>query len=176
MTPLAWLLGLFLPACGAVGAHGLPPPRPIDFARLERPATPNTALAAPAGFRPPPDLVTPAYALAAPALFALVRQVAASEPRTYPAASFAPPLHEDGPLQEDATLQEDWVVRSAWWNFPDLVTAQVTPDGAGHAALILYSRSVYGRSDFGVNRARLRVWLARLAAALPPQAPGPTRK
>ena len=174
MTPLAWLLGLFLPACGAVGAHGLPPPRPIDFARLERPATPNTALAAPAGFRPPPDLITPAYALAAPALFALVRQVAASEPRTYPAASFAPPL------QEDATLQEDWVVRSAWWNFPDLVTAQVTPDGAGHAGLILYSRSVYGRSDFGVNRARLRVWLARVAAALPPalppQAPGPTRK
>ena len=176
MTPLAWLLGLFLPACGAVGAHGLPPPRPIDFARLERPATPNTALAAPAGFRPPPDLITPAYALAAPALFALVRQVAASEPRTYPAASFAPPLQEDATLQEDSMLQEDWVVRSAWWNFPDLVTAQVTPDGAGHAALILYSRSVYGRSDFGVNRARLRVWLARLAAALPPQAPGPTRK
>ncbi len=164
MTPLAWLLGLFLPACGAVGAHGLPPPRPIDFARLERPAAPNTALAAPAGFRPPPDLTTPVYPLAAPALLALVRQVAAGEPRTYPAASFAAPL------------QEDWVVRSAWWNFPDLVTAQVTPDGPGRARLILYARSVYGRSDFGVNRARLVAWLVRLAAALPSQAPGPPRK
>jgi hypothetical protein len=32
---------------------------------------------------------------------------------------------------------------------------------------VLWSRSVYGRSDLGVNRARLTAWLAALDAALP---------
>jgi uncharacterized protein (DUF1499 family) len=41
---------------------------------------------------------------------------------------------------------------------------QVTPE----SGLILWSRSIYGRSDFGVNRARLAAWLAALDAALPP--------
>ena len=39
--------------------------------------------------------------------------------------------------------------------------------GSGHAddgTLILWSRSVYGRSDLGVNKARLRAWLAALDA------------
>ncbi len=161
MTLFAWLLGLVLPACGAVGAHGLAAPVPLDFAHLARPASPNTALAAPAAFRPRPDIATPAYPVPAAALFAAVRAVAAAQPRTYPAAVFA----ERG--------RADWVVRSAVLNFPDLVTAEVVADGAGASRLILYSRSVYGRSDFGVNRARLTVWLAALAAAIPPPDPGP---
>ncbi len=161
MTLFAWLLGLVLPACGAVGAHGLAAPVPLDFAHLARPASPNTALAAPAAFRPRPDIATPAYPVPAAALFAAVRAVAAAQPRTYPAAVFA----DRG--------QADWVVRSAVLNFPDLVTAEVVADGAGASRLILYSRSVYGRSDFGVNRARLTVWLAALAAAIPPPDPGP---
>jgi uncharacterized protein (DUF1499 family) len=33
--------------------------------------------------------------------------------------------------------------------------------------LILGSRSVYGYGDFGVNRGRLKAWLAALGAALP---------
>ena len=161
MTLFAWLLGLVLPACGAVGAHGLAAPVPLDFAHLAHPASPNTALAAPAAFRPRPDIATPAYPVPAAALFAAVRAVAAAQPRTYPAAVFA----DRG--------QADWVVRSAVLNFPDLVTAEVVADGAGASRLILYSRSVYGRSDFGVNRARLTVWLAALAAAIPPPDPGP---
>ena len=49
LTPLAWLLGLLLPACGATGAQGVPATAP-DFAHLVRPSSPNTALAAPAGY------------------------------------------------------------------------------------------------------------------------------
>ena len=49
MTPFAWLLGLFLPACGAVGAAGLPAPLPApvpvplpaDVALIDRPAKPT---------------------------------------------------------------------------------------------------------------------------------------
>jgi uncharacterized protein (DUF1499 family) len=156
MTPLAWLLGLLLPACGASGAHGLPPPAPLDSTHLVRPASPNTALAAPAGFQPRPDVVTPIYPVSADSLFTAVRAAAAAEPRSYPAAIFPD------------RLQADWVVRSAVFNFPDLVTAQVTEAGNGTAKLLLYSRSVYGYSDLGVNRRRLETWLADLDQRLHP--------
>ncbi len=50
-----------------------------------------------------------------------------------------------------------WITRSALWGFPDYTTAQVTPSG-----LTLYGRLRFGRSDLGVNAARLRDWLSRL--------------
>ena len=156
MTPLAWLLGLLLPACGAVGAHGLPVPPPMDVADISRPASPNTALAAPAGFHLAPDIVTPEYPTPAARLYAEIRAVAAAQPRTYPSAAYPD------------RLQADWVVRSAVFNFPDLVTAQVTPAGVGAATLLLYSRSVYGYSDLGANRRRVAAWLATLGKALNP--------
>lgn len=156
MTPLAWLLAFWLPVCGAPGAQGLPPPSLLDFAHLVRPASPNTALAAPAGFRPPPDIVTPTYKVPRSRLYEAIGQVAAAQPRTYPAATYPD------------RLQDGWVVRSAVFNFPDLVTAQVDPAGPDAATLVLYSRSVYGYSDLGTNRSRVRAWLAALDRALNP--------
>ncbi len=50
-----------------------------------------------------------------------------------------------------------WIVRSAFWGFPDYVTAEAGPGG-----LRVWSRLRFGRSDLGVNRARLEDWLARL--------------
>jgi hypothetical protein len=50
-----------------------------------------------------------------------------------------------------------WVVRSVVWGFPDYVTAEAAPGG-----LRVWSRLRFGRSDLGVNRARLEDWLARL--------------
>ena len=150
MTPLAWLIGFVLPACAASGAQGLPQPQPIDMQRIERPASPNTALAGPAGFAPPPDMVTPIYPMPAARLYDAVRAVAAAQPRTFLAADFA------------ALHQTHWVVRSAVFNFPDLITAQISDAGADSSTLVLYSRSVYGRSDLGVNRQRIDRWLAAL--------------
>jgi Protein of unknown function (DUF1499) len=158
LNPLALLAGLFLPACAASGAGGLPPPALIDFAHLERPSTPNTALAAPQGFRPPPDLITHPYSVAASRLYAALQDLSALQPRTYPAAAYA------------SERQLHWIARSAVFNFPDLVTAQVAPSGENASTLILYSRSVYGRSDLGVNRKRLLSWLTALDASLPPSA------
>ncbi len=53
-----------------------------------------------------------------------------------------------------------WQARSAVWGFPDYTTAQVTPEG-----LVIYSRQRFGRQDWGVNAARLRDWLDRIATA-----------
>jgi uncharacterized protein (DUF1499 family) len=156
MTPFAWVLGLFLPACGASGVAGLPPPRPIDMSHLDRPASPNTSLAAPAGFTAAPDIVTPQYAVSAQRLYEDVLAVAASQPRTFLASNDQP------------RLQAQFVVRSAWLNFPDLIVAQVNPAGPDASTLVLYSRSVYGYGDFGVNRARVTTWLADLNRTLTP--------
>ncbi len=122
MTPLGWVLGLFLPACAAAGANGLPIPLLLDVAHIVRPASPNTALAAPAGFVPRPDLVTAVYPVSAERLAAAISAVATAQPRTFLAANYP------------QALQRHWVVRSAVLNFPDLVTAQAMrtqPRGPG---------------------------------------------
>jgi uncharacterized protein (DUF1499 family) len=150
MRVIPMLLGLLLPACAGQGVEGLPVPPPLDFAHIERPATPNTALAAPAGFTPAPDLETRRYTVSPERLYAAIRRVAVAQPRTSLQVSY------------DDRLQADFVARSAVFNFPDLIAVQVTPE----SRLILWSRSVYGRSDLGVNRKRLLAWLGALDADL----------
>jgi uncharacterized protein (DUF1499 family) len=156
MNPIAWLIGLAMPACGFPAAQGLPTPPVIDVAHIVRPSSPNTALAAPRGFDPPPDIVTPPYNVPANRLFALLQDVAASQPRTYPAALYG------------EQLQVHYVARSAVFNFPDLIMVQVREDGPDRSDLIMYSRSVYGESDLGVNRKRVESWIAALQTKLPP--------
>ena len=150
MNSLAWLLGLVLPACGVAGANGVPVPPPMDVTHIVRPASPNTALAAPNGFSPPPDIATPVYPVPADRLYAAIQAVAASQPRTFTAATYPD------------RLQAAWVARSAVFNFPDTIMAQVSPAGRNDATMVLYSRSVYGYSDLGVNRQRVAAWLAAL--------------
>ena len=63
-----------------------------------------------------------------------------------------------------------WQVRSAFWGFPDYVTAEAEPRGsnamtfpeASGTILFIVSRQRFGNGDQGVNAARLRDWLARL--------------
>ena len=51
-----------------------------------------------------------------------------------------------------------YVVRSKLWGFPDYVTARQVGDD-----LQIYSRLRFGRSDMGVNKARVEGWLSVLA-------------
>jgi uncharacterized protein (DUF1499 family) len=156
MNPIAWLIGLVLPACGFPAAEGLPTPPPMDIAQIVWPATPNTALAAPQDFKPPPDIATPSYQLQPDRLFALVQEVGTHQPRTWQAA-----VYPD-------RLQAHYVARSAVFNFPDLIMVQVTKTTPDKSGLIVYSRSIYGHSDLGVNRKRLETWIAALQTKLPP--------
>jgi uncharacterized protein (DUF1499 family) len=150
MRLLPLIASLLFPVCVTDGAAGLPMPSPVVPLRIVRPATPNTALAAPRGFFPPPDIATPLYPLPAARLFATIEKVAAEAPRTYLQVSY------------ETELQADYVARSRAFNFPDLILVAVEPRDKEHAVLILYSRSVYGRSDFGINRSRMKAWLAAL--------------
>ena len=60
------------------------------------------------------------------------------------------------------------MARSALFNFPDLITVQVRAETPGSSDLILWSRSVYGESDLGVNKKRVQAWLDALQSKLPP--------
>ena len=48
--------------------------------------------------------------------------------------------------------------------FPDTIDAEVLPAGDNQSTLAIYSRSLVGRKDFGVNRARLERWYSALDA------------
>lgn len=52
-----------------------------------------------------------------------------------------------------------YVQRSAIFGWPDYVSVRVV-EAEGGAALAVWSRSRYGYSDMGVNRARVERWLA----------------
>jgi uncharacterized protein (DUF1499 family) len=150
LTPLAWLASLAFPACGAVGAAGLPVPTLMDMTAIQRPGTPNTFLAGPEGMKPEPDLVTREHSLPATEMYENARMLFERQPRTYVAAEF--------PQQ----LQVHYVVRSALLNFPDLVTVQTNAAGPAGSTVTIWSRSVYGRGDLGVNRKRTEAWIAAL--------------
>jgi hypothetical protein len=150
LTVLAWLIGFLLPACGVEGAAGLPVPALMDMTKIERPTTPNTFLAGPASMRPTPDEVIGEQNLPASVLYEKIRVLLGAQPRTFVAAEY--------PVQ----LQIHYVVRSKLMNYPDLVTVQVDAGGADRSTLVIWSRSVYGRGDLGVNRDRTTSWLALL--------------
>jgi uncharacterized protein (DUF1499 family) len=53
--------------------------------------------------------------------------------------------------------------RSRLWGFPDHTTVAVTGD-----LLVIYGRLRFGRSDLGVNKARIENWLAALGPLTEP--------
>jgi hypothetical protein len=55
----------------------------------------------------------------------------------------------------DNVDQFDIVERSRYFAFPDIMTVRFFKRGEDKSTLAIYSRSVYGRYDFGVNRERV---------------------
>lgn len=153
-----WHAGIFLAllglsACSGSGAEGqaVPPAGALDH--LQRPASSNTALAAPAGFMPKPDIETRVYDVPPQALYAAVTKLAEGWPRTYRLVRY------------DEVREAAYVARSRVFNFPDTIEVKVSAKDAG-SILVIYSASRYGDSDFGVNRKRVEAWLAQLEADL----------
>jgi uncharacterized protein (DUF1499 family) len=131
----------------------------IDFATLTRPRTPNTFLLAPEGLckQAKVDKTAPVYPVPAAKLRQELLGVVIALPRV------------SHTLADEAGLYDDFVVRSALFGFPDLVSVKFLDLKGGKATLAIYSRSVYGRSDLGVNRARSLAWLAAVNGVIKPQ-------
>ncbi len=59
-----------------------------------------------------------------------------------------------------------YVTRSRLWGFPDYTTVRLTQTGAAWV-LAINGRSRFGKSDVGVNKARIDGWLAGIALTKP---------
>ena len=65
---------------------------------------------------------------------------------------------------DEATGRIEASDRSRWYGFTDDVTIRVGAAGSG-SRIDVRSSSRLGRSDFGVNAARIRAYIAALGAA-----------
>ena len=127
--------------------------KPVDFATLRLAKKPNQYLVCPLGLcqNATPHRQSPDFDLPAAKLLEHWQAVALAAPRT---VAFAAASALAG--------QVSFVQRSRWLAYPDLITIAVLSHGEGKSSFALYSRSVYGRSDFGVNKARVEDWIERL--------------
>ena len=64
---------------------------------------------------------------------------------------------------QPAREQYDFEALTRLAQFPDTVTVRFLPAGEGNSTLAIYSRSHYGRNDFGANRKRIEAWLELLS-------------
>jgi hypothetical protein len=140
------LLFWAMPACAAAGAGGLPLPDPLDITAAAAGRPGNAKLLAPGFLDLAPDIVAPVYPLDAATLFDALLAVGQGMERWFLAASYP------------SRLQAHFVARSARLNFPDLVMVEARACDDVGAAPVVFSRSVHGRLDFGVNLRRLRAF------------------
>lgn len=138
----------------ALGGGCAASPVPSDLRLIERSFAPNDAIACPAAVcRGKPDVESPTFQLDAERLGAIVRTVISDQPRTA--------LVEEHAEQ----AQMVFVQRSEIFGFPDTIWVQIVDLGT-RTSIIAYSRSNYGFWDLGVNRRRLRTWIAEVEAAV----------
>lgn len=127
----------------------------VDFAALTLKDTPNQFLICPPDTcGAEPHARSPVFDVSIERLEARWREVLAAQPRVEILAS-----NEDD-------RQYDYVQRSARFRFPDIVTVRLVALSPSRSTLAVYSRSIYGKSDFDVNRRRIDAWLALLRAGL----------
>ncbi len=123
----------------------------VDFASLQRSPTPNQYLLCPADVcATETDGAAPVFAVTAERLQGIWELMIAEEPRVQEVR------------RDLATMAVDYVQRTRLLRFPDLITVRFIPVDDTHATLAIYSRSLYGKGDMGVNRARIEGWLAKL--------------
>ncbi len=133
----------------------VPQAQPIEFATLRKITKPNQFLVCPNGVcTETPDLVAKDYPVDAATLAAAWHKMAMAKPD----------MAELG--RDDSARKVDYVQRTARMRYPDLITVQFYERSNAASTLAIYSRSVYGHSDRGVNKARITAWLADLDAAL----------
>jgi uncharacterized protein (DUF1499 family) len=130
----------------------------VDFKALKLTKKPNQFLVAPDGYcqNAKPHLESKVYEVSVEALHDAFRNVVKRQPRTT--------------VVEERSDGARFVQKSKLIGFPDFIDVQFLSMAAKQSTLLIYSRSKYGRSDFGVNAKRIREWLAELDSELANQA------
>ena len=55
-----------------------------------------------------------------------------------------------------------YVQRTPIMGYPDYITIMIIPEGTSQSKLVIFSRSRFGHSDFGVNKRRIDEWVAAI--------------
>lgn len=125
--------------------------RPVDFQTLVLGPKPNQYLLCPEGYcAAEPHRVSPVFDGPVDTLRRRWQEMVGRQPRVEAIAA------------DDEAMQYDYVQRSRLMRYPDTVTVKFIALDDGRSTLAVYSRSHYGRSDFGVNEKRIEAWLAAL--------------
>ena len=136
----------------------------VEFETLRLRSASNDALVCPPHLcKARSDLTPPLFAVYAAALRVAMAKVIATEPRITLIES------------NDTTLTERYIQRSALLRFPDTIMVRYIEPPEGGTTLAVCSRSQLGRSDLGVNLARLKRWLRKLALYVG-EPPGPAHQ
>lgn len=127
--------------------------RAVGFESLVLTAKPNQYLVC------PPNLCTAAQAHRESPVF--------DRPVADLRSAFETLIHESAEVTQMADTADsiDLVVRTQIVRWPDWVTIRFIGLGEDRSTLAVYSRSVYGRKDFGANERRITDWLANLSAS-----------
>lgn len=122
----------------------------VDFATLEPPPKPNWFLLC------EDNVCTAATPKATPPIF----EVSAEELKGRMEALLLEMANTNVRLERGNDL--DVLIRTPIMRWPDIISIQIVPLDEGKSTLRIYSRSIYGHSDLGANKARVMGWLARL--------------
>jgi len=93
--------------------------------------------------------------------FARMDHVTSLAPAQAAAAIAAQARSEGASLMAGDEMFGTWLARTRVMGYPDFVSLRLSPE-AGGTRVVAFSRSRFGYSDQGVNRARLRRWIGRL--------------
>src|SRR5487761_1191951 len=140
----------------------LAPQEQVDIAALRAPLPQPSFLACPANYcAAHPAITTPIFAVSWQQLKDDWTRAIAAEPRVVRVEE-----HSQG-------RRLVYIQHSPAFRFPDIVTVEFVALGSDRSGIALYSRSRYGRSDFGKNRERVERWLGLLEKRVPAAASGP---
>lgn len=154
---LGWVvLAVILLAAGAMIYVRVAPLDPdswhVDPVTAPTPETPNSfRVLAPGATPGPEEMVSPVYAVPPAELMQAFDRMALAQPRTERLAG-----------TPDGQGFVTYVQRTALVAYPDYISVRAVPAGEGGSALVILSRSRFGKSDLGVNRARITQWLEAL--------------
>jgi len=125
---------------------------PVDWATLTRRRTPNDALICQVEHCPgaKPDRESKTYPMTPGELLARLKTTALAEANVV-----------EQSCEPNCAASARFIQYTPLMRFPDTIDVEVFPTGAG-STLAIYSRSLLGRRDFGVNRARIERWLGAL--------------
>ncbi len=127
----------------------------IEFPTLKLTNNPNEYLLCPKDYcKSKPHVISPLFQVSAKELQAAWQKMMSAQPRTT--------LHSNNKTNN----QLDFVQRTELVRYPDIVTVRFIEVSGKQSTIAIYSRSVYGRSDFGANKARIERWMAVLTYRL----------